>query len=141
MFKSLVQPHLDYCSQLWSPTSQDLINKLEQVQRSLVSRISDNRIQNLNYWEKLRSLRLYSQERRRERYMIIFVWKISQQMVSGYSIPFTSSDSRTGRKAVPAPVPQSARAAVRQARAGTLAVSGAQLFNTMPAIYLSPRYP
>ena len=73
MFKSLVQPHLDYCSQLWSPTSQDLINKLEQVQRSLVSRISDNRIQNLNYREKLRSLRLYSQERRRERYMIIFV--------------------------------------------------------------------
>jgi hypothetical protein len=133
MFKSLVQPHLDYCSQLWSPTSQELINKLEQVQRSLVSRISDSRIQNLSYWEKLRSLRLYSQERRRERYMIIFVWKISQQMVSGYTIPFTSCCSRTGRKAVPAPVPQSARAVVRQARAGTLAVRGAQLFNTMPA--------
>ena len=83
MFKSLVQPHLDYCSQLWSPTSQELINKLEHVQRSLVSRISDRRIQNLSYWDKLRSLRLYSQERRRERYMIIFVWKISQQMVSG----------------------------------------------------------
>ena len=54
MFKSLVQPHLDYCSQLWSPTSQEQINKLEQVQRSLVSRISDRRIQNLSYWEKLR---------------------------------------------------------------------------------------
>ena len=133
MFKSLVQPHLDYCSQLWSPTSQELINKLEQVQRSLVSRIGDRRIQNLSYWEKLRSLRLYSQERRRERYMIIFVWKNSQQMVSGYTIPFTTTCSRTGRKAVPAPVPQSARAAVRQARAGTLAVRGAQLFNTMPA--------
>ena len=133
MFKSLVQPHLDYCSQLWSPTSQELINKLEQVQRSLVSKISDKRIQNLNYWEKLSCLRLYSQERRRERYMIIFVWKISQQMVSGYTIPFTTCCSRTGRKAVPAPVPQSARADVRQARAGTLAVRGVQLFNTMPA--------
>ena len=54
-------------------------------------------------------------------------------MVSGYTIPFTSGCSRTGRKAVPAPVPQSARAVVRQARAGTLAVRGAQLFNTMPA--------
>ena len=65
--------------------------------------------------------------------MIIFVWKISQQMVSGYTIPFTTCCSRTGRKAVPAPVLQSARADVKQARAGTLAVRGAQLFNTMPA--------
>ena len=133
LFKSLVQPHLDYCSQLWSPTSQELINKLEHVQRSLVSRISDERLRNLSYWDKLRSLRLYSQERRRERYMIIFLWKISQEMVSGYSIPFTPCSDRTGRKAIPAPVPQTATAAVRQARAGTLAVRGAQLFNTMPA--------
>ena len=133
LFKSLVQPHLDYCSQLWSPTSQELINKLEQVQRSLVSRISDHRLMHLSYWERLSSLRLYSQERRRERYMIIFVWKISQQMVSGYTLPFTSCSSRTGRKAVPTAIPQSAAAAVRQARAGTLAVRGVQLFNAMPA--------
>ena len=29
LFRSLVQPHLDYCCQLWSPTSQELINKIE----------------------------------------------------------------------------------------------------------------
>ena len=130
LFKSLVQPHLDYCNQLWSPTSQELINRIEQVQRSLVSRISDSR---WGYWQKLTALRLYSQERRRERYMIIFVWKISQGLVSGYTIPFTSCSNRTGRKAVPAPNPQSAAAAVRRARAGTLAVRGAQLFNALPA--------
>ena len=72
-----------------------MINKLEQIQRSLVSRIGDNRIQSLFYWEKLRSLRLYSQEKRRERYMIIFEWKIFQQMGSGYTIPFRSCCSRT----------------------------------------------
>ena len=38
MFKSLVQPHLDYCSQLWSPTTQEHINKIEAVQRSFISR-------------------------------------------------------------------------------------------------------
>ena len=133
LFKSLVQPHLDYCSQLWSPTTQEEIKKIEQVQRSLVARISDSRLQNLNYWGKLRSLHLYSQQRRRERYMIIFIWKISQGMVSGYNIPFTSRTSRTGRKAVPAPVSQSSPASVRRARAGSLAVIGAQLFNIMPA--------
>ena len=100
LFKSLVQPHLDYCCQLWSPDKQELINKIEQVQKSLVSRISDSRLAHLSYWDKLRKLHLYSQERRRERYLIIFIWKISQGLVEGYSIPFTERGSRTGRKAV-----------------------------------------
>ena len=29
MFKSLVQPHLDYCCQLWCPSDQQQINKIE----------------------------------------------------------------------------------------------------------------
>ena len=124
LFKSLVQPHLDYCSQLWSPTSQELINKMERVQKSLISRISDTRLQGLSYWDKLATLRLFSQERRSERYMIIFVWKISQGFVSGYN--------RTGRKAILPHTAQSATATVKQARAGTLAVRGAKLFNAMP---------
>ena len=99
----------------------------------MVAKIKDGRLENLCYWDKLRTLRLYSQERRRERYMIIFVWKVSQELVTGYTIPFTSSSDRTGRKAIPVNVPQAASAAVRHARAGTLAVRGAQLFNAMPA--------
>ena len=63
---------------------------------------------------------------------MIFVWKISQGLVSGYGIPFSSRSSRTGRKAEPATVPLSGPAAVRNARAGTLAVKGAQLFNLLP---------
>ena len=83
LLKSLVQPHLDYCSQLWSPSNQGQINKLEGVQKSLVNKIWDKVLGNMNYWEKLNYLRLYSQERRRERYQIIFIWKISQGLVSG----------------------------------------------------------
>jgi hypothetical protein len=41
LMKSLVQPHLDYCSQLWNPSTQGLINKLEDVQKSLVSKIQN----------------------------------------------------------------------------------------------------
>ena len=65
LFKSLVlvQPHLDYCSQLWSPTLQSDINKLEQVQKSLVNKIKDGRLVSLNYWDKLKALHLFSQER------------------------------------------------------------------------------
>ena len=104
LLKSLVQPHLDYCSQLWSPYSQGQIKKLENVQKSLVNKILDMGLENRNYWDKLHYLRLFSQERRRERYQIIFFWKISQGLVSGYQIPF-SQNSRTGRWAVPAQLP------------------------------------
>ena len=64
LMKSLVQPKLDYCSQLWSPSDQYSVNRLESVQHSLVRRIKDSRLVGLNYWEKLQELRLYSQERR-----------------------------------------------------------------------------
>ena len=126
------EPHLDYCSQLWSPSSQAEINKIENVQKSLVSRIFDSRLQGLNYWSKLKVLHLYSQERRRERYIVIFLWKISQGLVSGYNVAFTPRSDRTGRKVIPAQVVMSSPAAVRNARAGSLAVKGAQLFNLLP---------
>ena len=101
LMKSLVQPKLDYCSQLWSPADQASINSLESVQYHLVNRIKDQRLRGLNYWEKLKELKLYSQERRRERYQVIFLWKISQGLVSGYSVDFTSAGQRRGRYIVP----------------------------------------
>ena len=71
LLKSLVQPKLDYCSQLWSPSDQASINKLGMVQKYLVDKIKCGKLEGLNYWDKLSNLRLYSQERRRERYQVI----------------------------------------------------------------------
>ena len=132
LLKSLVQPKLDYCSQLWSPADQLSINKLESVQQNLVSRIKDSKLDSLNYWEKLKELRLYSQQRRRERYMIIFLWKISQGMVSGYNVQFASDGTRRGRSIVPNPIVKSAPTLVRNARERSLGVKGAQIFNLLP---------
>ena len=134
LLKSLVQPHLDYCSQLWSPCSQGLINKLEDVQKSLVMKMWGKSLNGLNYWGKLQHLRLYSQERRRERYQIIFIWKISQGLVSGYHIPF-NQNSRTGRWAVPAQLPrQGVPSTVKVAKESSLRVKGCQLFNLLPPV-------
>ena len=134
LLKSLVQPHLDYCSQLWCPASQGHINKLEGVQRSLVLKIYDKDLQGMNYWDKLQCLRLYSQERRRERYQIIFIWKLSQGLVSGYSIPFAVNE-RTGRWAVPAQLSkQAVPSSVRRAKESSMRVRGCQLFNLLPAV-------
>ena len=132
LLKSIVQPKMDYCSQLWSPTDQSTVNKLESVQHHLIARIRDSRLTGLNYWEKLQELRLYSQERRRERYQLIFLWKISQGMVSGYDVHFTSLGTRRGRTITPNPIVRSAPTMVRNTREQTLGVRGAQLFNLLP---------
>ena len=89
------------------------------------------RLVGLTYWEKLKLLRVYSQERRRERYCIIFLWKLSQSLVTGYDILFTPCDNRTGRKVFPALVPRTP-ACLKNAREGSLAVKGVALFNTLP---------
>ena len=123
LLKSLVQPKLDYCSQLWSPSDQASINKLEMVQKHLVDKIKCGKLEGLNYWDKLSNLRLYSQERRRERYQVIFLWKISQGMVSGYDLQFTSGMGRRGRVIIPKAVVRAAPSAVRNARERSLGVS------------------
>ena len=38
-------------------------------------------VQHLNYWERLQDHKLYSLHRRRERYIIIYIWKIRHHMV------------------------------------------------------------
>ena len=86
----------------------------------------------LDYWERLKEMQLYSQERRRERYMVIFLWKISQGLVRGYDITF-SNTARRGRSIVPNTIVRSSPAAVRKARESSLGVKGAQIFNLLPA--------
>ena len=128
-WKSLIQSKLDYCSQLWSPSDQANISSLEGVARNFTSRVAG--MDGLDYWERLQSLRMYSQERRRERYQVIFIWKLSQGLVAGYHLPFQQSDRRGLLVAVPPMATQSA-SAVKKARESSLQVKGARLFNLVP---------
>ena len=63
---------------------------------------------------------------------MIFLWKISQGMVSGYNVEFLH-DGRRGRTIVPKPIVKSAPAMVRNARERTMGVRGAHIFNLLPA--------
>ena len=129
IWKCLIQPKLDYCSQLWSPSDQASIALLESVQRNFTKNISG--LENINYIDRLSSLKLYSQERRRERYQIIFIWKIAQGYVQAYNLEFNYSDRR-GRMAVPYTIVRQAPAAVRRARESPLGVKGVRIFNLLP---------
>ena len=128
-WSSLLQSRLDYCCQVWSPNDQASISKLENVAKQFTSHISE--MEGLDYWERLEKLGIYSQERRRERYFIIFVWKLAMGLVKGYKIDFIFN-TRRGWSAVPKLIKKNAPASVRNARESSLAVKGAALFNLCP---------
>ena len=129
LWKSLIQSKLDYCSQLWSPSDQSSISKLEGVARAFTARV-DN-MDGLDYWERMFKLGMYSQERRRERYQIIFVWKLSQGLVTGYNLSFQQNERRGLLVVVPQMASKSP-ATVRKAREASLQVKGARLLNLVP---------
>ena len=83
LWKSIVLPIFDYCSQLYNPYRVGEIQQLEMVQRSFVRKI--NGMHGLTYWEQLQKLKLFSLERRRERYRIIYIWKIVEEIVPDFS--------------------------------------------------------
>ena len=78
-WKSVILPHLDYGSQLWNPWKKGDIQRLELVQKSFISKIVN--LTHLPYWELLKTLGLFSLQRRRERYRIIYMWSIFEGLV------------------------------------------------------------
>ena len=88
-------------------------------------------LKEMTYWERLSELRVYSQERRRERYQICFLWKLSQGLIQGFEIKWQWSDRR-GRLTVTASIPNNAPSNVKRARERFLNVHGARLFNLLP---------
>ena len=73
MFSSYVRSRLEYCSLVWNPWKKEEIDKIERVQKNFTSKIEG--MEKLNYHQRLKRLRMYSMERRRERYLIINAWQ------------------------------------------------------------------
>ena len=102
---------------------------LEGVAKAFTARVSG--MEGLDYWDRLQQLGMYSQERRRERYQLMFIWKLSQGLVTGYSLPFQNNDRRGTHVLVPLLASRST-SALRKAREASLQVKGARLYNLMP---------
>ena len=80
-----VRPILDYCSPLWSPSSNNYknIDLLEATQRSFTRCIKG--MEGLDYAQRLNALSMYSVQRRHERYKIIYIYKIKENLVPNIS--------------------------------------------------------
>ena len=136
LWKSLVQPILDYCSQLWCPIQPGQVKQLEEVQKNFTRKIKLEG--KLDYWQRLKVLRLYSQERRRERYRIIYVWKFFENLVpaiheGGYG-GILKLHLRNGRTMSLPTVISKLPGAIKRMRDSSLIVHGANLFNSLPKV-------
>ena len=133
LWKSLVQSKLEYCSQLWCPLKTGDIQAIEMVQRSFLRKLSCTG--HMSYWEQLKSLQLYSLERRRERYRIIYVWRILEGQVPnvGTQKVVGKWHERRGRECIPPRVNARAHSQVQKLIYASLAVHGQKLFNTLPS--------
>ena len=79
LFKSLVLSRHDYGSQLWSPTKIHQIMMIEKILKAFTKHIKG--FSAFSYQERQSNLKIYSLQRRRERYIIIYVLKIMENLV------------------------------------------------------------
>ena len=91
IFKLLVLSRLDYASQLWYPHLLKSILLIEKVQRSFSKHINGLCI--MSYEERLKFLNLYSVQKNRDRYKIIYLWKIIETVVLNLTVPIVCTHS------------------------------------------------
>ena len=103
------------------------MEKLENLQKIVTRKIPE--VRDLNYWERLKHLKMNSQERRMERYRVIYVWKILEGFSPNCGLETTNSDRR-GREVKVPPVKGSGK--IQTLREFSFQVHGSRLFNSVP---------
>jgi hypothetical protein len=127
-WSTYIVPHLDYASQLWSPGMESPnLQKLEGLLRTFSTWFPGTL--GMNYWERLRYLKMYSVQRRFERYKVLFTWKILEGRVPNCGLVWKTS-SLVGRLCTLPLTKQSS--AIRTLRSNSYQAVGPRLFNSFP---------
>ena len=140
LLKSILVTTLEYACIVWSPTVKSLVKMLEGVQRRFTSRFScfnsyDEKLGRMKckvpYWDRIKELRIFSLERRRERYMILYLYKIFIGLCPNPGFKRFLFNERTGWKV---DVKQNLRAEkwVQNLRNSSFFSLAPTLFNALP---------
>ena len=128
---ALVIAIIEYESIIWSPHKKCDINSIEAIQRSFISKLDG--LKDKNHHERLKCLKLYSLERRRDRYDILYAYKILKRTVPNVCLQFKWS-SRRGRSLVPPPVTKNSSDHAKTVRNSSYRSRVTRLFNSLPTV-------
>jgi hypothetical protein len=78
LFKAFVRPIVEYSSLIWNPYTIRNNNRVERIQRHMCRMIPE--VRNLPYHKQLSCLGLHSLQLRRQRYQLLFTFKIYRQL-------------------------------------------------------------
>ena len=92
LWKTLVQCHIDYCSQLYMPGQSHGMVTIKKLFYNFLKSIPE--VRNDDYWTRLVKLKMLSQERRMERYLIIYMWKILEGLAPNCGVEETVLNER-----------------------------------------------
>ena len=133
LYKALIRPFIEYGCQVWSPQNIGEIRKLENVQRAFTRKIDG--MEGKNYWQRLKELNLNSLERRRERYIIMYTWKIIYDLVpniTGENKIQPYSNDRFGIKCKLPRLNRGASDRIKTCKDSSFVFRGPKLFNCIP---------
>ena len=130
MWKTLVQVHIDYCSQLYMPGQSQGMMTIEKLFYDFSKQVPE--VRTLDYWTRLEKMQILSQERRIERYRIIYIWKILEGFVPNCGVELAAENERLGRRLKLPRLKSGGRQSIQTLREQTLQINGARLFNRMP---------
>ena len=131
LFSSLIRSKLEYCGVLWNPYLIKDIVKIEGVQRNFTSKMKG--MSGLNYWEEFQFLEILSLQRRRERAIILYLWRIKHKVLpNSFDMSFKENKRMGGTKAVVKPLSKI------KGRIGTIydesfPILSAKLWNVLPS--------
>ena len=129
MWKTLVHGHIDYCSQLYQPLQSGNLTRIENQMKIFTKKIPH--VREMNYWMRLKTLKMNSQQRRLERYRIIYIWKVLEGLVPNPGV-IACNPSRGGRRCQIPPLSKTATKKIQTLRESSFQVHGARLFNCLP---------
>ena len=83
---------------------------------------------------------MYSQERRMERYRILYMWKVLEGFVPNCGVNLAQHNERLGRKVNIPGLKPNGRQAVQTMRENRFQINGARLFNSLPLKIRNMKY-
>ena len=135
MWKTFVQPVLDYGSQLWAPSDQSNLRSIESIFKNYSARAEQKLPESSksDFWTRLKNFKIKSQQRRQERFRIITVWKILEGINPNCGLVWSSSE-RGGRQCTLPSINKKTSLKVQTLRANSFQVKAANLFNALPLV-------